>query len=101
MSNLAIPDYHDFPNSIQNPPPIAVVPATASFDTRWQATGPVTHLRDEDKGFVGEFKKSRATIVWSAEEPTAHFRFVSDGAGTTVNPQPAVIGLERNGKFFS
>jgi hypothetical protein len=34
-------------------------------------------------------------------EPTAHFRFVSDEANTTTNPAPAVIGLERNGRFFS
>ena len=101
MTDHAIPDYHDFPNSIQHPPPIPVVPATATFDTRWQATGPVANLRDEDKRFVGTFKKSRATITWSMDEPAAHFRFVSDGADTTTNPQPAVIGLERNGKFFT
>ncbi len=102
MTDDAIPDYRNFPNSVGLVlPPLAIVPATASFDTEWYATGPVTHLRDAAKGFVGEFKASRATIAWSAEEPTAHFRFVSDAAGTTTNPQSAVIGHERNGKFFS
>ena len=102
MTDYPIPDYGNFPNSVGLiQPPIPPVPATASFDTEWYATGPVTHLRDADKGFVGEFKESRATIAWSAEEATAHFRFVSDAAGTTTNPEPAVIGHERNGKFFS
>jgi len=102
MTNHPILDYINFPNSVGLiDPPLPTVQAVATFDTRWYATGPVTHLRDAAKGFVGEFKESRATIAWSAEEPTAHFRFVSDPAGTTTNPQPAVIGHERNGKFFS
>jgi hypothetical protein len=102
MTDLAIPDYHDFLNSIGlADPPIQVQPATVSFDTRWYATGPVTRLRDEAKQFVGEFRESRATIAWSAEEPATNFSFVSDAASTTTNPAPAVLGHERNGKFFS
>ena len=102
MTNYAVPDYGNFPNSIGLiQPPLPIVPATASFDTEWYATGPVTRLRDAAKGFVGEFKEARATIAWSAEEPSVNFRFVSDPAGTTTNPEPAVIGHERNGKFFS
>ena len=103
MTDLVIDDYHDFLNSIGLvDPPIPVVHGSrVSFDTRWQATGPVTQLRDTAKDFGGQFRESRATIAWSAESAATHFRFVSDPAHTTYNPQPAVIGHERNGKFFS
>jgi hypothetical protein len=103
MRNVVIDDYHDFPNSIglANPAIPVVHGSTVSFDTRWQATKPVIHLRDVDKGFVGEFLESKATIAWSARSPATHFRFVSDAPETTTNPQPAAIGHERNGKFFA
>jgi hypothetical protein len=103
MHDLVIDDYHDFLNSVglaDQPIPV-IHGSTVSFDTRWQATGPVVHLRDTTNRFVGDFKQSLATIAWSAEEPATHFRFVSDEASTTTNPQPAAIGIERNGKFFS
>jgi hypothetical protein len=101
MTNLAITDFHDFANSIGSVnPPIATVPVTVTFDTRWQATKPLTQVRDATNRFVGELMHSQATIVWSVEEPTQHFRFVSDGAerSTTVG---GVLGRERNGKFFA
>jgi hypothetical protein len=47
---------------------------------------------------VGEFMHSQATIEWSMTE--AGFSFVSDAAKTSTSDQ-AVIGRERNGKFFS
>jgi|SwirhirootsSR3_FD_contig_41_4750640_length_702_multi_6_in_0_out_0_1 hypothetical protein len=102
MTNYAIPDYGNFPNSAGLiKPPIPPVPARASFDTEWFGAGPVTHLRDQEKRFVGEFKATNATIVWSAVEPSVNFSFVSDPANTTTAVGTPVIGHERNGKFFS
>jgi len=106
MSNLQIEDYHDFPNSIgEGDPPIKVVHDTkVSFDTRWMATDPPEHLTVDDPAaqlhFTGDFRKSQATIVWSAREPSLHFAFATDDTPQT-NPQPAVIGRERNGTRFS
>jgi len=105
MSNLQIEDYHDFFNSIGLvDPPIKVVhDSKVSFDTRWQATGPITPLTVNDTTaqikFRGLFRESQATIVWSAREPSLHFAFATDDGPQTV-VQPAVIGLESNGSQF-
>lgn len=104
MSNLQIEDYHDFLNSIGlADPPIKVDhSAHVTFDTRWQAIGPVEHLEVPEKDFGGDFRRCRATIEWSARNPAQHFAFVSDPASTTYNlpERDPVIGRERNGVFF-
>jgi hypothetical protein len=101
MEHLAIPDFFDFLNAVgASSPPVPPAHGAVSFDVRWQGTKPLAHLRDAVNGFVGDFMHSQATIAWSAEEPSRHFRFVSDGAekSTTIS---GVIGRERNGAFFS
>jgi len=106
MSNLQIEDYHDFLNSIGlADPAIQVIHDTkVSFDTRWQALDGPEHLTVDDPAaqlhFTGDFRKSQATITWSAREPSRHFAFATDNSPQT-NPQPAVIGRERNGMLFS
>src|SRR5437764_969054 len=83
MSDLAIPDYHDFANSIgSKSPAIPITPASVSFDVRWQATKPMTPIRDGAQGYTGEFMDSQATMTWSAEQPAQHFRFATDAAAT-------------------
>lgn len=100
MSNLRIPDWHDFFNSIgASDPPIPPVSATVSFDTHWRGVGPLTHISDPAKEFQGEFMDSQATIQWSAEEPALHFRFVTDASAPT-HTIGAAIGREQNGVFF-
>jgi hypothetical protein len=99
MTNLSIPDWHDFFNSIgAGDPPIPPVPATVTFDAQWRAVGPLTHISDPAKGFQGEFMESQATIQWSADEPALDFRFVSDASAPTDTIGGA-IGRERNGVF--
>ena len=106
LSNLQIEDHHDFLNSIGlADPSIKVIHDTkVSFDTRWEATeGPTTLTVDDPAAhlhYTGDFRKSRATIAWSAWEPSLHFAFATDSTPQT-NPQPAVIGRERNGTRFS
>ncbi len=99
MANMAIPDFHDFPNSIGAATrPMPATPASATFDVRWQASKRVIPLRDSVNGYAGEFMESEATIAWSVEQPAQRFRFATDGAGTeTVG---GVIGRERNGAYF-
>ena len=100
MTNLAIPDWHDFFNSIgASDTPIPPAPASVSFDTHWQAVGPLTRISDPGKGFQGEFRDSEATIQWSAEEPALDFSFVTDPSSPT-RTIGAAIGREQNGVFF-
>lgn len=99
MVNMAIPDFHDFANSIGSAAsPIPTAQASATFDVRWQATKRLIPLRDAGNGFAGDFMDSQATMAWSVEQPSQHFRFATDGAGT--NTVGGVIGRERNGSYF-
>jgi hypothetical protein len=100
MSNLRIPDWHDFFNSIgAGNPSIPSVSATVSFDTHWRAVGPLTRISDPAKGFQGEFMEGQATIQWSAEEPALDFQFVTDASAPT-RTIGAALGREQNGVFF-
>jgi hypothetical protein len=98
MTNLAMPDFHDIVNSL-SPNPTST-PGFVSFDVRWHATSGLMTLRDASAGFTGEFRKSTATIWWSANEPAQQFQFVSDPAATSTTVNTAVMGHERNGRFF-
>jgi hypothetical protein len=99
MTNMAIPDFHDFANSIgSTKQPIPTTPASATFDVRWQASKQVIPLRDAASGYAGEFMDSQATMSWSVEQPAQHFQFATDDAGT--NTVGGVIGRERNGVYF-
>ena len=99
MTDMAIPDFHDFANSIGSAkPPIPTSQASATFDVRWQARTPAIPLSDPVAGYAGDFRDSQATISWSVEQPSQHFRFVTDNAATkTVG---GVMGRERNGTYF-
>jgi hypothetical protein len=97
-----------------------VVPATVSFDLRWEATGPAVPRgfikdRDKDKGkntpapapppptdpaaFVGEFAPARATGSCSGSE--LGFAFRSNPGATTYPKGYAELGRERNGVFLN
>jgi hypothetical protein len=99
MAHLPIPDYHDIVNALSANP--TSTHGMASFDVRWHATGALTALRDATNGFTGEYRPSTATIAWSAQDPAKHFRFATDPAATSTTVNTAVIGHERNGRFFS
>lgn len=100
MTDVNLPDFGNIVNAIGAlDPPIPTIDTTASFDVRWQGKGALTRLSDAANGFNGKFIDSNATIVWSANQPSTHFHFVSDETGTST--VSAVIGFERNGRFFN
>ncbi|HET8629016.1 MAG TPA: hypothetical protein VFL91_16460 [Thermomicrobiales bacterium] len=100
MTGLAIPDFHDIVNALSANP--TTTPGVVSFDVRWHGKPGTTpmRIRDASNGFVGEYLASTATIAWSAHEPATHFRFATDPAATSTTVNTAVIGHERNGRFF-
>ncbi len=94
VSGLDIEDYGDVVNALQEGPS---VPATVSFVVRWHDEIKRYFLRDVTNRFLGHFVQTDASIRWSAREEG--FRFVSDPADTST-ASFAVLGFERNGKFF-
>lgn len=102
-TNWAINDYTNFGNAIGDAtPPIPVIPAMVSFKVNWTANGKPTQLPNKatpTTGFAGLFINSSAQVWWSAEEPTAAFRFVSDPAASSWTIS-GVIGKEQNGRFY-
>jgi len=93
-SNMPMPDYGDFVNSILPGPS---VPAVVSFDIRWFEIQDRTNRTNTDEGFAGEFVVTKATAEWSSRQDGFEFR--SDPAATSVS-EHAIVGHERNGVFF-
>lgn len=93
--DLVTLDFGDIVNDLLHG---AAVPATVSFEVRWERSGDHFRLRDAANGFVGEFVEATASIEWSAQEAT--FSFVSDPASASTSVF-AAVGNERNGVFFS
>ncbi|MGN6359715.1 MAG: hypothetical protein ACTHNK_04935 [Thermomicrobiales bacterium] len=98
MTDLAMPDFHDIVNSL-SPNPTST-PGMVSFDVHWHANSGLMALRDTSVGFTGEYRKSTASIWWSAQEPAQNFAFESDPAATSTTVNTAVMGHEHNGRFF-
>jgi len=98
MTNLTIPDFHDIVNALsQNPTSTS---GMVSFATHWHATSGLMALTNTHDGFTGEYRQSTANIWWSAREPSQNFAFESDPAATSTTVNTAVMGHERNGRFF-
>jgi hypothetical protein len=93
-------DYGDIVNSVRGG---SAKPATVSFDIEW--AGVMNRAKvdaSNDKGFDshdwgGRFAVTGARASWSGE--TSGFSFESDPANTSQNLF-AIIGEERNGRFF-
>ncbi len=101
MNDVNLPDFGNILNTIGAiDPPTPTIDTTASFDVRWQDKGPRTRLSDATNHFNGMFIDCNATIDWSANQPSTHFQFVSADADTSTTVS-AVIGFERNGRFFN
>jgi hypothetical protein len=94
ITNVEVQDYHTIVNALQDG---ASVPASVSFHIRWHGVKQRVRIRDTSNDFAGRFIEDTATIAWSARE--AGFRFVSDPASTSTT-EFALIGQERNGRFF-
>jgi len=94
-SDVDVEDYHDVVNALTDGPS---VPASVSFDIRWNGVVNRTSVRDVQNQFVGDFLQSPAQISWAGTTATAEF--VSDPAATSVN-EFSILAHERNGVFFS
>ncbi|HEY3209862.1 MAG TPA: hypothetical protein VGL18_08715 [Actinomycetota bacterium] len=95
VTDLAVRDYHDIPNALQQGP---FVDATVSFDMRWTGGGGHVKVRDHTNDFGGRYVEGTATIEWSGVNAKGEF-FQSDPANTSVS-HFAEVGKERNGIFF-
>jgi hypothetical protein len=94
--NLAIPDFHDFFNSIsQNPVSVA---SHVSFDARWLGGGTKTKIHDTKFGYEGEFVDGPVTIEFTARQDTSSVEYRSSPDGQRTFS--AGVGHERNGVFF-
>ncbi len=92
--NMAIPDFHDFVNSLY---PATSVPAVVSFDVRWFDIQSRRNANEPDYGYAGEFVVTKASIEWSSHQDG--FSFQSDPASASITDY-AIVGTERNGVFF-
>lgn len=105
MSDLAVPDYHDFNNAVAGGGP-APIPSHVSFDARWAGGGRHRRVRDENFGFEGTFVTGPATITFTTSHDGSGVVYTAVGKGQ-YNPttkqggagSPA-IGHERNGRYF-
>jgi hypothetical protein len=63
---MAVPDFHDFANSIGSAAPrIPTTQASATFDVRWQASMRPIPLRDAANVYAGDVKARQATCTCS------------------------------------
>lgn len=95
VRRLQLFDHYDLVDALAGGPADR---ATCSFDVTWKATGKPFKLRDEENRLVGDFHMAQSTIEW--ESQGSGFSFRSDPAQTSSTVF-AMIGLERNGEYFS
>ena len=91
-SNLPMPDYHDFVNSVTGGIP---VPGMVSFHVEWAPSKLKHHYRYAPHKFEAEFVETTATCNWSGR--TQHAEFSTDTNLPTIY---AEVGHERSGVFF-
>ena len=92
-SDLPMPDYHDFVNSVTGGPS---VPGLVSFHVEWAPSNDQHHYHYAPHLWEGKFAQTTATCVWSGHTDLAEF------ATNTNNPSIfAEVGHERSGVFFS
>jgi hypothetical protein len=92
-SDLEMPDYHDFVNSLIGDS----VPGVVSFTVEWLKSRDKRRFRDPVNGWLANMVLNEARIEWTGETETA--RFESDDIDTSFSLF-AEVGRERNGVFF-
>lgn len=97
--NVAVGDFHDFFNSIADPPSPAPVPSHVSFDVHWAGGGEQVPIHDDIFGFSGNFVGSDARITFTASDDNDSVVYRSDPDGQTSFG--AGVGRERNGVYFA
>ena len=106
VTDLAVQDYHDFPNAIGGGGPGIPGPsdpAQVSFTVIWSGANSLTNVKNtaapsDGGGFAGEFVRNVAQMEWSAT--VGDLKYVSDPLATSASAF-AEIGHERNGFFFA
>ena len=96
LTNLAVPDFHDFLNAISDQP--ATRPAHVSFDVSWDGSGDRQAITDQAFGFTGNYVTGNATISFTATDDITGITYSSDAGGQSTVGEPGV-GHERNGVF--
>jgi hypothetical protein len=94
--DLAVPDFHDFANSIA--PGTPSDPSHVSFDVQWAGRGNRTTIHDTTYEFEGTYVEGTVSIAFTARPDGGDVVYRSDPADQiTVS---AGVGHERNGVFF-
>jgi len=102
-TNLHMPDFHDFENSIlgNGEPP---TPAVVSFTVRWTASGEVSHFDNAAQHYRGDMwtaANPNATVTakmdWTAR--SGIYEYASAPLAESVTDF-AQLGPESNGSFF-
>jgi hypothetical protein len=96
--HLAMPDYHDFLNSVSPSPKTR--PGHITFDVRWHGGGAHRHVRDARFDFAGDFITGPATIEFHVSDDGTGVVISSLASGQTNGGDPGV-GHERNGRYFT
>src|SRR3712207_1583845 len=71
VSDLPMPDYHDFVNAVSNGPS---EPGTVSFRVKWDAGGKKQDFHYAPNRWSGTFEQCTATSSWTGRTESATFR---------------------------
>ncbi len=94
LDDVKLKDYFNIPNALMRGDQ---VPAHVSLRVRWKGPAVRSKVHDTANQFEGVFKQNTATLWWSGRGEG--FRFGSDPPETS-QLEFAVLGDERNGRFF-
>jgi hypothetical protein len=94
VQDIDLEDYGNIVNALQDKNEHEGI---ASFTVKWSGHQEEIHVRDNKHGFRGTYSIGKATIAWTASRQGFFYR--SDPAKTSVT-EFAMIGRERNGRFF-
>ena len=94
MSKVRLDDYYNLVNAFAGGPS---TPGIASFRTTFTPVGKAYNYHDEANRVNVRYRAAKARLSWSAQ--SGGFAYQSDPIGTSVATF-AMIGTERNGKFF-
>lgn len=111
VSDLEVFDDHDLANSVTyglglpgdlgfpypKIPSVFPVPATISFEVKWNGVLDTALIYNDAQRFQGSFLETETTIRWSSQQQG--FVFESEPPDPTRN-LISVLGRERNGAFF-
>ena len=94
LRNTRLDDYYNLVNAFAGGPS---TPSRATFRTTFTPTGKTYTVRDEANRFAVRYRDATARLEWGAQG--GGFAYQSDPIGTSTDTF-AMIGTERNGKFF-